>query len=190
MPRTPDPKKREKIIEFSIKSFCEKGFRDTSIKDIAELSGVAPGTVYTYFNDKKELYYEAINQIWNQFFQSLDKILNENSEVVEALNKGYELASNIIMMSYHLIKDMFTNKIRQKILTANLTKTANTVTRYLVKNHGNNSFFSEDYETLTCKIEIFLYGAFFQLAFSELDEFNQIREKQKKAFQSILHGEK
>ncbi|MFA0740736.1 MAG: hypothetical protein DFNUSKGM_000843 [Candidatus Fervidibacter sacchari] len=45
----------EQIVETAAKLFAEKGFDATSIDDIAEACGVAPGLIYHYFDSKSEI---------------------------------------------------------------------------------------------------------------------------------------
>lgn len=48
--------KRQAIIEASRKIFATKGYEDTTIAEIAEDAGIAVGTVYLYFRNKREIY--------------------------------------------------------------------------------------------------------------------------------------
>jgi len=54
--------KRERLIESAAKLFHQAGFKDTSIADIAEDSGVPLGNVYYYFKTKDELAGAVIEQ--------------------------------------------------------------------------------------------------------------------------------
>ncbi len=189
MPRTPDPLKRDRILELAILSFCEKGYKETSIKEIADAAGVAPGTVYTYFKDKRELYYACINQIWTNFFEDLNACLSEEPDVFHALKRGHDLASDNVWKSHILVYDMFTNKIRRNILKANLLRTAQILTNYFNTKPDGLAATPTNPEVLTQKIEVFLFGAFFQLALSEKEEFQEFKEKQFKSIISILQGE-
>ena len=54
--------KRERLIESAAKLFHQAGFKDTSIADIAEDSGVPLGNVYYYFKTKDELAAAVIEQ--------------------------------------------------------------------------------------------------------------------------------
>jgi TetR/AcrR family transcriptional repressor of nem operon len=47
--------KRERLVESATKLFHQAGFKDTSIADIAEDSGVPLGNVYYYFQTKDDL---------------------------------------------------------------------------------------------------------------------------------------
>jgi AcrR family transcriptional regulator len=48
--------KRQAIIEAARKIFAMKGYEDTTIAEIAEEAGVAVGTVYLYFDNKRDIY--------------------------------------------------------------------------------------------------------------------------------------
>jgi TetR/AcrR family fatty acid metabolism transcriptional regulator len=47
--------KAEAVINAALKVFAEKGFSKAKISEIAELAGVADGTVYEYFESKEDL---------------------------------------------------------------------------------------------------------------------------------------
>lgn len=48
--------KRNKIIEAAIDEFAENSYRQASINRIVEKAGIAKGSFYQYFEDKKDLY--------------------------------------------------------------------------------------------------------------------------------------
>ncbi len=50
------------IVEAAAKLFSEKGFDGTSIDDIAEACGVAPGLIYHYFDSKADILRALIEQ--------------------------------------------------------------------------------------------------------------------------------
>ena len=52
---------REKLISAAVELFNEKGFYDTTTKDISKKAGVSIGIFYNYFKDKSKIYYECIN---------------------------------------------------------------------------------------------------------------------------------
>lgn len=187
MARTPDEEKRLKILNAAIESFCKLGYKNTTIKSISSQVGIAAGSVYTYFDDKKELYNAAINHIWEMFFIGLDRILHEESQVLKAVRRAYQHAAEFLLMSHALIKDMFNNKHRQEILRQNLAKTAAILTQYFSKHAEQLSFDLEDNE-LVVAIEIFLYGAFFQVAMAEPSEFSRLKERQAGIFSRILQS--
>ena len=48
--------KRRAILEAARKIFAIKGYEDTTIAEIAEDAGIAVGTVYLYFGNKRDIY--------------------------------------------------------------------------------------------------------------------------------------
>ncbi|CEH27948.1 hypothetical protein AM501_14795 [Aneurinibacillus migulanus] len=49
-------KTRELIFQGALKAFAEKGFNETTMEQIAEICGVAKGTLYYNFKTKEDLY--------------------------------------------------------------------------------------------------------------------------------------
>ena len=47
--------KRKAILEAAARVFSEKGYIESSIKNITDEASVAVGTFYTYFNNKEEV---------------------------------------------------------------------------------------------------------------------------------------
>lgn len=48
-------KKRKCILDAAIKLFSEKGFEQTSIEELAKEAGIGKGTVYSYFQTKRDI---------------------------------------------------------------------------------------------------------------------------------------
>lgn len=82
--------KREKaIIEAAIKLIAEKGYRNTSIEEIAEKAEVGPATVYNYFTSKSGLLMSIFNKEAETLLNSGEKIINDPP--VEAEDATYKL---------------------------------------------------------------------------------------------------
>jgi len=58
--RRHDPeRKRLELVESAAAAFAERGYRRTTIDEIARRAGIAKGTVYLYFKDKEDLFYAS-----------------------------------------------------------------------------------------------------------------------------------
>ncbi len=57
--------RREEILAAARRVFAARGFRGTTIADIAEDAGIALGTIYLYFASKDEVF-AALNEQFNQ----------------------------------------------------------------------------------------------------------------------------
>ncbi len=58
-------KQLEKIIESSIQVFSDRGYRQAQMSHIAQEAGVAPGTLYLYFESKESLFNFLITYIFS-----------------------------------------------------------------------------------------------------------------------------
>lgn len=74
MSRTREVGLRERIVETAMAVFGAKGFQATTLKDIAEGAGISTGTVYTYFQDKEDLFSAAFDWGWQRFCEDLEEL--------------------------------------------------------------------------------------------------------------------
>lgn len=57
---------RSKIVDAGMKLFAEKGYHNTNAIEIAAQAGIATGTFYSYFNNKKEVMAQGITCFYKQ----------------------------------------------------------------------------------------------------------------------------
>ena len=66
------------ILEAARKVFAERGFHEATVDDIAEAAGVAKGTVYLYYQSKRDVYFSAlkfgISQMYASLLQEIKKV--------------------------------------------------------------------------------------------------------------------
>ncbi len=58
----PPEVRRQEILDTAMELFAEKGYEDTSMADIARRMGVVQGLCYRYFDSKRVLFQEAMEQ--------------------------------------------------------------------------------------------------------------------------------
>lgn len=79
--RTPRQKRSklmaEKILDTSLKLFCEKGYYNTTTNEIAKEAGISIGSLYSYFKDKDTLFMEILEQYHNDFQIVFENIKDE-----------------------------------------------------------------------------------------------------------------
>ncbi|HEX5169986.1 MAG TPA: TetR/AcrR family transcriptional regulator [Cyclobacteriaceae bacterium] len=80
-----------KILHAAKELFMEKGFEETSIRNIAERIEYSPTTIYLYFKDKDEIFH-ALHQegftLLNQYFRPLANV-GDPFERLKAISKSY-----------------------------------------------------------------------------------------------------
>jgi AcrR family transcriptional regulator len=77
--------KREFIINSAVELFLEKGIEKTSVKSIAEKSGIAPGTFYLYFPSKLSVMPVIAERMVNNIYSSAQENLSDNYDLEELL---------------------------------------------------------------------------------------------------------
>ncbi|BBH19186.1 TetR family transcriptional regulator [Paenibacillus baekrokdamisoli] len=85
--------KKDKIIVAAIKCFSEKGYRGTSIQDIADSLGIAKGSMYFYFKSKDDL----LQSICKHY---LEAIVKQAQAVAESSLLPKEKLAKLIILSY------------------------------------------------------------------------------------------
>jgi AcrR family transcriptional regulator len=82
---------RSKILTAARELFMEKGYEQTSIRNIAERIEYSPTTIYLYFKDKDDIFY-ALHQegfmLLNQYFRPLEHV-SDPFERLKAIAKSY-----------------------------------------------------------------------------------------------------
>lgn len=81
----------EKILEVGLELFATKGYKNTSISDIAKKAGISKGLMYNYFKGKKDLLRVIIQ-----------KAIDESGELMKHALEDY--ASPILELE-HLVLD-------------------------------------------------------------------------------------
>ncbi|TYP55445.1 TetR/AcrR family transcriptional regulator [Thermosediminibacter litoriperuensis] len=68
--------KREKILQVAIEEFARHSYREASVNRIVERSGIAKGSFYQYFEDKKDLFKFIIEKSGEKKLEYLGQVLN------------------------------------------------------------------------------------------------------------------
>ncbi|MFQ5881563.1 MAG: TetR/AcrR family transcriptional regulator [Candidatus Methylomirabilales bacterium] len=55
------------ICDAALKLFARKGFHDTTVREVAEASGLGIGTLYSYIKTKEDILYLIYQRIFSQF---------------------------------------------------------------------------------------------------------------------------
>ncbi len=85
---------KKKIIEAAGVLFAEKGFHKTNALEIAARAGVATGSFYGYFNNKKEVLAEVIR---NFYANASEKVLNVyGARVYDNTTDNYREGKNLV----------------------------------------------------------------------------------------------
>ncbi len=79
--RTKDPEKKQLIIETALNLFLEIGPSNISMSDIAKDCGLAVGTLYLYFQDKKSLAGECLSEYFSDHDQHSEEVFGTKESI-------------------------------------------------------------------------------------------------------------
>lgn len=68
-----DDDKKERVMRAAIEEFQVHGFEKAKIEVIAQNAGVAKGSIYQYFDDKKELFLYSVTWALEYFMKVIDR---------------------------------------------------------------------------------------------------------------------
>ncbi len=85
--------KYNQILNIAAKLFAFKGYKATSVREIAEKSGITKATIYHYFSSKEEILFEIMNNAMDEALKDLKKIAQMNIHPIEKLKNSLNFYS-------------------------------------------------------------------------------------------------
>lgn len=175
-------KKKQAIIQAALQLFKEKGFKETSIKSIAEVAEVSPVSIYNYFGSKDNLVALCVNDLFEEITQQAEDILNSNLDFKTKLNQAFSLCQEKMSQQ---ISDYFQDKLVEDsvfstLLTKAITAKKRDIYRAYIKDGKEEGLIAEDLSTeLVLNVMDALNGMGNQLAYSdnletEVEQIHQI----------------
>jgi AcrR family transcriptional regulator len=86
-------RRREEILDVAARVFAEKGYNDTKITEIAEALDVADGTLYNYFDSKRDILLAIMNKAKDDIEPMLQGTgeLETRDDLVAVLARTYDV---------------------------------------------------------------------------------------------------
>ncbi len=98
---------RELLLQTAIDLFFQKGYMDTSIRDIGITAGISSSLVYHYFKDKEEVLFQIINSSSVELMEVLQETEARVSDPLECLRE---------MLTAHTVRFSLKRKKEVKII--------------------------------------------------------------------------
>lgn len=86
----------ENIFNAAFELFGEHGYKETDMKKIAKRAGIAVGTLYNYYSNKRELFVSVFVKSWNNTFLRIDNMINQKINAEEKIKSFIEILYNEI----------------------------------------------------------------------------------------------
>lgn len=115
--------KKNKIIQAGFELFCEKGYYSTNTTQICQRAGISTGALYSYFNDKKDIFVAAFKDfIEGEYFNKLLGSLTDFTEpfhIETFLDKCIAVLTEIYKSSYTALIELANMQLEDKEIMEN-----------------------------------------------------------------------
>lgn len=81
---------RKTVLEVACDLFADRGYRSTSMKDIAEALGVRAPSLYNHVSSKQEVLFAIMDTAMDRALSALDEALRDVDDATEALRLATE----------------------------------------------------------------------------------------------------
>lgn len=120
MARPADADKRRKILESAFQVFGKKGFESSTMKSIAREAGIAPGSIYTYFRDKQDLFHSTAREIWDRLLSRFRSVVASPRGIEEKLAELLDVGFSALKASLPLLRGMLFEAAQDRMFQENL----------------------------------------------------------------------
>ncbi len=93
------PAKEQEIIAAAASLFKKKGYRATTLEDIAAAVGMLKGSLYYYIRSKEELLYLVVRDPIRQAYNRLEEIVNSDASAPEKIKLA--IANHVTIFHRH-----------------------------------------------------------------------------------------
>src|SRR6476646_8431253 len=80
--------RRAELLAIAAGLFAEKGFKNTTVRDIADASGILSGSLYHHFDSKESMVDEILSSFQEELFGQYDEILASTDDARTKLERA------------------------------------------------------------------------------------------------------
>jgi len=96
--RIKDKEKEKAILRAAVTVFAQSGYHEAKIHRIADLAGIATGSVYSYYPNKLEILLSLFDNVWKLLFAELQAVeADRQTPSVIKLEKVIDLIFDLFM---------------------------------------------------------------------------------------------
>ena len=88
--------RREELLEIAAGLFATKGFRNTTVRDIADAAGILSGSLYHHFTSKEQMVDEILRTFQDELFGQYDEILASAADARTKLEQAIRVSFQAI----------------------------------------------------------------------------------------------
>ena len=93
--------RREELLAIAGEVFARKGFRNTTVRDIADAAGILSGSLYHHFDSKESMVDELLVPFQEELFGKYDEILASEDDARTKLERAVRVSFEAIDQHPH-----------------------------------------------------------------------------------------
>jgi AcrR family transcriptional regulator len=98
---TDAPTRRSELLRIAAELFATKGFKNTTVRDIAEAAGILSGSLYHHFDSKESMIDEVLSTFQEELFGKYDEILAGDADARAKLEQAVRVSFEAIDQHPH-----------------------------------------------------------------------------------------
>ena len=96
MPEAAAATRRDELLDIAARLFAEKGFKNTTVRDIADAAGILSGSLYHHFDSKEAMVDEILRSFQEELFGKYDAILASDDDARAKLEQAVRVSFEAI----------------------------------------------------------------------------------------------
>src|SRR5688572_3272412 len=93
--------RRDELLKIAARLFAEKGFKNTTVRDIADAAGILSGSLYHHFDSKESMVDEILSTFQAELFGEYDEILASDEDARTKLERAVRVSFEAIDQHPH-----------------------------------------------------------------------------------------
>lgn len=93
--------RRAELLAIAAGLFAEKGFKNTTVRDIADASGILSGSLYHHFDSKESMVDEILSTFQADLFAAYDAVLASDDDARSKIERAVRLSFEAIDQHRH-----------------------------------------------------------------------------------------
>ena len=88
--------RRSELLGIAAGLFAEKGFKNTTVRDIADAAGILSGSLYHHFDSKESMVDEILSTFQEELFGKYDEVLASDDDARTKIERAVRLSFEAI----------------------------------------------------------------------------------------------
>ncbi|WP_243057518.1 TetR/AcrR family transcriptional regulator [Nocardioides sp. SR21] len=88
--------RRDDLLEIAAELFAEKGFKNTTVRDIADAAGILSGSLYHHFDSKESMVDEILRTFQEELFAAYDEVIASKDDARTKIERAVRLSFEAI----------------------------------------------------------------------------------------------